>query len=93
MTGKTDDKYGVLLSEDGWRELGETLAPYQQEGAIGKYLYCKELCFDGPFVKMTVTPEQTGGRIDCVMQIYIPDNFVTFIAQTPDRDRAPAGFR
>ena len=93
MTDTTDDKYGVLLSEDGWRELGEALKPYQQEGPIGKYLYCKELCCDGSFVKMTVTPEQVGDRIDCVMQISVPGAFVKFIAHTPDRDRAPAGFR
>ena len=92
MTDQTDNKYGVLLFENAWKELGEALKLYEQEGPIGKYLYCKELYFDGSFVKMIFTPEQVGDRIDCVMYISVPSNFIKFIAQAADSNRAPIGF-
>ena len=89
---KADNKYGVLLFENAWKELGEALKPYQQEGPIGKYLYCNNLYCDGPFVRMTFAPEQVGDRIDCVMHISVPSNFVKFIVQAADSDRTPVGF-
>ena len=92
MTDQIDNKYGVLLFENAWKELGEALKLYQQEGPIGKYLYCKELCYDGPMVEMTFTPEQVDNKIDCVMHISVPSNFIKFIAQAADSNRAPIGF-
>ena len=88
----TDNKFGVLLSEEAWQELGEVLKPYQQEGAIGKYLYCKDLHLNGLFVAMTFTPKQIDNRIDCEMRVFIPSHFVKFIAESKDPGRAPIGF-
>ena len=93
MANETASKYWVLLFEHAWKELGEALEPYQQEGPIGKYLYCQDLNCDGYFVKMTFTAEQVDNRIDCVMHISIPNSFVKFIAEAADSDRPPIGFR
>lgn len=87
----TDDKYGVLLFENAWEEIGEALKPYQQEGPIGKYLYCREIDLGPAFVTMTFTPKQVGGEIGCKMSISIPSSFVKFVAE--GADKAPMGFR
>ena len=93
MANKTDNKFGVLLFKEAWQELGEVLKPYQQqEGTIGKHLYCKELRLNGLFVVMTFTPKQVENRIDCEVCVYIPSHFVKFIAESKDPGRAPIGF-
>ena len=92
MATETNNRYGVLLFEHAWEALGDALKPYQQEGPIGKYLYCKDLHYDGHFMKMTFIAEQVDNRIDCTMHTSIPTSFVRFIAEAADRDRAPIGF-
>ena len=87
----TDDKYGVLLSENTWKEIEEALKPYQQEGPIGKYLYCREIALGHSFVTMTFTPKHLDGKIGCKMSISTPSSFVKFIAE--GADKTPMGFR
>lgn len=86
-----DDKYGVLLFENAWEEIGEALKPYQQEGPIGKFLYCREIDLGHAFVTMTFTPKQVEGKIDCKIGISIPSSFVKFVAE--GADKTPMGFR
>lgn len=87
----TDDQYGVLLFENAWEELGEALKPYQKEGPIGKYLYCRKVELGYSFVTLTFTPKQVGGKITCNMSISIPTSYVKFIAE--GADKTPMGFR
>ena len=88
----TDDKYGVLLFEEAWKQLGEALAPYRKEGSIGKYIYCNRLEFCGHFVAMTFTPKQVDNKIECKMSTWVPSSFIKFVAQAADGERAPIGF-
>lgn len=86
-----DDKYGVLLFENAWEEIGEALKPYQQEGPIGKYLYCREIVLGHSFVTMTFTSKQVEGKVANKMSISIPSSFVKFVAE--GADKTPMGFR
>ena len=86
-----DDKYGVLLFDNAWEEIGEALKHYQQEGPIGKYLYCREIDLGHSFVTMTFTPHQVEGKIASQMSISIPSSFVKFVAE--GADKRPMGFR
>lgn len=88
----TDDKYGVLLTDQGWDELGEALKPYVQNGPIGKYIYFKELTFTGSFISLTFTPNQVQDRIVTEMQIYIPSHFVKFVASAAGENAKKIGF-
>ena len=87
-----DDKFGVLLFEHGWKELGNILEPYEQNGPIGKYLYCKKIETIGQFIMLTLTPEQVNGRIKDEMTIWIPVSFVKFIASSTEANAKPIGF-
>lgn len=71
---------GVLLIEDAYDLLGDAIAPYVQEGRIGKFIYCESAVQNGNFIDMHFRPEQCDGTIQCPMQVSIPVQFVKFMA-------------
>ena len=87
-----DDKFGVLLTAQGWEELEHALKPYAQNGPIGKYIYCKELYFEGSFICLSLTPEQVQGRISTNMKIYIPSHYVKYVATDASDNARKIGF-
>lgn len=89
----TDRQYGVLLFEEAWEQLGESMDPYRKEGPIGKYIYCAELEVCGQFVSMTFAPDQVDKRIDTEMTIWLPIGFIKFIAFAKNSDVLQIGFR
>ena len=89
---KTDKNFGVLLFDEGWKQLEEALKPYEKKGPIGRYIYCKELSFVEHFVTMTFTPEQVDGKIGCEMTIWVPNHFIKFVAHAADKTKNPLGF-
>lgn len=90
--GNDNDRFGVLLSADAWDLLGKVLEPYAQEGWIGKYLYCRQLDFDGRFACLSFTPDQVGGRIKHGTTIMVPAEYIIFVARLTDDDGAAIGF-
>lgn len=88
----TDNQFGVLLFEEGWKELGEALKPYEHEGPIGKYLYCRKLEVNGPFVELTFTPEQVESPIEEEMTAWILTAFIKFVATASKANEKVIGF-
>lgn len=88
----TDNKFGVLLFDEGWMELGEALKPYEQNGPIGKYLYCRKFEIDGPFAELTFTPEQVEGRVEEETTVWIPRSFIKFVATVSTANEKVLGF-
>ena len=87
-----DNNFGVLLYDEAWAELGESLKPYEQSGPIGKYLYCKKFEVVGQFIEVTFTPEQVDNRIADEMSIWIPASFVKFVATSTEANANKIGF-
>jgi hypothetical protein len=87
-----DDKFGLLLTEQGWEELEIALKPYVQNGPIGRYIYCKELYFEGSFICLLLTSEQVQGRISTDMKIYIPSHYVKYVATNASENAKKIGF-
>jgi hypothetical protein len=81
---------GVLLTEDAYEILGEAIAPYVSEGAIGKYIYCKSAQQNGSFLDMIFSPGMAKGSNSGDIRISIPIGFVRFIASSDER--LPIGF-
>lgn len=86
------DRYGVLLTDNGWQELERALAPFVQNRPIGKFLYSKELTIDPPFATPTVMPAQVQDRIAPEMTIRIPLHHIAFIADGADANARKIGF-
>jgi len=80
------DRFGVLLTEQAYQDLGEALKPYIQHGPIGKYIYAKSVENQGNFVLMTILPEQVQNKIGNIMTIWIPTPFVKFIVGSENLD-------
>ncbi len=89
---ESDNKFGVLLFDAGWKELGEALKPYEQNGPIGKYLYCRNFEVNGPFVELTFSPGQVEGRIKEEMTIWIPTGFIKFVTTASAANEKAIGF-
>lgn len=75
---------GVLLTEYGLQELGNAIAPYLQEGPIGKFIYCESAVQHGSFIEMVFDPKHTDGSIKTRMVISVPLQFVKFMATAED---------
>lgn len=41
--------YGVLLTDEGWKDLAAPLISGTSNGPDGKYIYCTNVHPDGPF--------------------------------------------
>lgn len=87
-----ESNYGVLLFDEGWKELEEALKPYVQKGPIGNYLYCKKLKNSGNFLELTFTPQQVNNRILDEMSIWIPVSYVKFVATSTEENASKIGF-
>lgn len=87
-----DDKYGVLLFDTAWSELGKVIEPYFHDGNVGKYIYCRNLVHIGNFVELTITPSQVSDRIKNELIIQIPYTYVKFITYGSEADQKIIGF-
>jgi hypothetical protein len=87
-----DTKYGVLMYDEAWKELGKAVAPYFHEGDIGKYIYCKDIVHLGHFVELTITPSQVSEKIKSEMKIQIPCKYIKFITYGSETDQKNIGF-
>ena len=89
---KTNNRYGVVLSEDATECLGKALQPYIQTSAIGQYIHCKKASLEQGYWILTLTPEQTGSRIKEDMTIWLPGRFVNFVAHIKGEGMNKVGF-
>lgn len=74
-----DDRFGVLLTEQGWTDLATAVAPYKKHGPIGDYLYCRDFVIDHPFANLTIVAAQLPGLIG-EMIVRIPLHYVMYVA-------------
>lgn len=78
--------FGVLLTEQAWRDLGEALAPYASEGRIGKYIYCQRVHSNGPYFVMEATcKNQDGSSFEA--EISIPHHYVKLCISALDKSK------
>ena len=70
---------GVLLTEDGIKELGKAIEPYMHEGSIGKFIECAMAVQNGNFIDMTFDPSHTNGSVKDRMIVSVPLHFVKFM--------------
>ncbi len=58
--------WGVLFTDQGLVDLADILKPYLSTGAIGQYLYCKQVEMDLPYyfriIVETTNPKAIGVR-------------------------------
>ncbi|HHJ38097.1 MAG: hypothetical protein AXA67_02530 [Methylothermaceae bacteria B42] len=66
---------GILLTEEGWKDLGEALRPYSSQGPIGKYIYCHEVVPNGPYFTFIATPNNATDT-NFKVEISIPHRYV-----------------
>lgn len=83
---KNDKVFGVLLTEQAWRELGDALAQYASKGRIGNYMYCKEVSLNGPyFVMVTTTSNDDGSEFEA--EISIPHHYVKLFVSASEKSK------
>ena len=70
---------GVLLTDDGIKELGKSIESYMHEGSIGKFIECDVAVQNGNFIDMTFEPSQTDGSVKDRMIVSVPLHFVKFM--------------
>jgi hypothetical protein len=88
-TKRPEKVIGVLLTEDGWKDLAAALEPYALTGTIGKFLYCRAVQPDGPYFVMIATRKGPDGS-SFEAEIAIPHQYVRlFISAT---DESQIGF-
>ncbi len=76
--------FGILFTDEGIAELGPALKDYWSEGAIGKYMYCKEANPDGNyFHAVAECTNKDGSRFEA--DIYIPHRFIKVVVAGTDR--------
>ena len=81
--------YGVLLTDDGWKDLEFPLKPYTSEGSDGKYIYCTKVCPEGPFFVMVASCKNSDGST-FEAELSIPHRYVRCIVSTAEK--AQIGF-
>lgn len=72
--------YGVLLTDEGIKELGQAISPYLLNGPIGKYIYCNHAVQNGNFFDLTFDKSEKTHSLKERIIISIPVVFVKFIA-------------
>ena len=79
MAAKTKGKrYGILLTGEGAKEVGEVLRMYIRSNQSGSYLNCTSLDPSGPLFRMTCEPNssfQSAGEAE----VQIPHRFVKLV--------------
>lgn len=76
--------FGLLLTEDGVRELEPVLKDYWEEGSIGKFIYCKEANPDRNYFHI-VAVAKNGRDSDFEADIYIPHRFIRIVVSGTDK--------
>ena len=66
----------VILTEEGYGALGDTIKPYVKDGSLGRYMYCMSATQSGNFVDMKFHPSQCDGSIKDIMIVSVPVQFV-----------------
>ncbi len=79
--------YGVLLTDEGIKELGQAISPYLLNGSIGKYMYCSHAVQNGNFFDLTFNPSESLPTLKEGIIISIPVNFVKFIATSEEKSQ------
>lgn len=78
--------FGVLLTDQAWRDLGEALAPYASEGPIGRYIYCQKVHPDGPYFAMVATCKNPDGS-SFEAEISIPHCYVKLCISASEKSQ------
>ncbi len=80
----------VILTDDGYKSLGELIKPYLHEGNICTYIHCLSAEQNGSFLEMQISPDACSGKVLDKMSISVPIGFVLFMAS--GINKLPIGF-
>ena len=76
--------FGLILTEEGLKELEAILKDYWTDGPMGKYLYCKEAHPDRNYFHIVAEAKNADGT-KSEAEIYIPHRFVKVVVSATDR--------
>lgn len=76
--------FGVLLTDQAWIDIGEALAPYANEGSIGKYIYCNSVHLGGPYFTFVATSKNKDGS-SFEAEISIPHHYVKLCVSASEK--------
>ena len=79
-----ENEFGLILTDEGLKELEATLKDYWSEGPNGKYLYCKEAHPDRNYFHIVAEATKRDGT-KSEAEIYIPHRFVKVVVSATDR--------
>lgn len=51
LSDSTELVYGILLTDEGWVQLGEAVDRFTQRGTIGRYIHCCNIDAEGRYFR------------------------------------------
>jgi hypothetical protein len=78
--------FGVILTDQGWDELGEAISPYMSKGSIGRYIYCDEVQVGGPYFVM-VTSCSNPDKSSFLAEVCIPHHYVKMYVSANEKSQ------
>lgn len=75
--------FGVLLTDEAWKELAVVLEPYTSQGPIGNYIYCRDVSLHGTYFAMVAECENPDGSL-FEAEILVPHHYVKCCISAPE---------
>jgi len=76
--------FGVVIDDRAIEFSGDAISRYLHDGTVGKYIYASSVLDQGYFTHITIDPEEVES-IDFAVTIWIPTQFVKFVAVVPHK--------
>ena len=76
--------FGLLLTDEGVKELEPVLKDYWHDGAIGKFIYCKEANPDRSYFHIVAITNRSDGS-EFEADIFIPHRFIRIVVSGTDK--------
>lgn len=89
-SNRREKVFGVLLTEEAWKELEPALAPYALTGRIGKFFYCRQVDPSGHYFVM-VTSQTNSDGTSFEAEISIPHHYVKLIIAASEKSHIGFG--
>lgn len=81
----TKKAFGVLLTEEGWKDLDAALTGYSSEGRIEKYIYCKKVHPDGQYFGIEASCANPDGST-FEADISIPHRYIKCFVSSSEKE-------
>ena len=77
--------WGVLFTDPGLVDLADTLKPYLSTGAIGQYLYCKQVEMDLPYYFRIIVENTNPDESSPEIEIYVPHHYIKSVVAAAEK--------